>query len=161
MEIIKNSYNSADLFYKNQNNKKYYLKKPLEPLSSSIFLLSCAAHFDILENGYNDFKKNFTKKIPYYSVIGIISILLGMLEKEIPIKEKEDITMNGQIKQHLLLSQIGLSILSGIEIIRGIKRIKQDRKCGIIAACLSGVALAASTISNIATWKNYKKDNQK
>ena len=62
MEIIKNSYNSADLFYKNQNNKKYYLKKPLEPLSSSIFLLSCATHFDILENGYNDFKKNFTKK---------------------------------------------------------------------------------------------------
>ena len=161
MEIIKNSYNSADLFYKNQNNKKYYLKKPLEPLSSSIFLLSCTTHFDILENGYNDFKKNFTKKIPYYSVIGIISILLGMLEKEIPIKEKEDITMNGQIKQHLLLSQIGLSILSGIEIIRGIKRIKQDRRGGIIATCLSGVALAATTISNIATWKNYKKDNQK
>ena len=84
-----------------------------------------------------------------------------MLEKEIPIKEKEDITMNGQIKQHLLLSQIGLSILSGIEIIRGIKRIKQDRRGGIIATCLSGVALAATTISNIATWKNYKKDNQK
>ena len=161
MEIINNNYNKENLLSKNQNKKKYYLKKPLEPLSSSILLLSCAAHFDIIGSGYNNFKKNFTKKIPFYSIVGMLSIILGMLEKETLIKSKKDKTIEEQVKTHLLLSQIGLSILSGIEIIRGIKQIKKDRKGGIIAACLSGIALAATTISNIATWKNYKKENTK
>ena len=52
MEIV-NSYNRENLLYE-KNNKKYYLKKPLEPISSSIFLLSSVMHLDITENGYDD-----------------------------------------------------------------------------------------------------------
>ena len=159
MEIVNNSNNSADLFYKNQNNKKYYLKKTFEPLSSYIFLLSSVMHLDITENGYDDLKKNFVKKIPFYCIVGISSTLVELNEKERIIKDKEDRTIEEQIKTHLILSQVVLSILSGIGITRGIKQTKKDHKGGIIAACLSGIALVGATISNIATWKNYKKEN--
>lgn len=158
MEIV-NSYNRENLLYE-KNNKKYYLKKPLEPISSSIFLLSSVIHLDITENGYADLKKNFVKKIPFYCIVGILSALVGLYEKETIINDKENKTIEGQIKTHLILSQVVLSILSGIGIIRGIKQAKKDRKSGIIAACLAGIALVTSTISNIATWKNYKKENQ-
>ncbi len=159
MEIV-NSYNRENLLYEKTNNKKYYLKKPLEPISSSIFLLSSVMHLDITENGYDDLKKNFVKKIPFYCIVGILSALVGLYEKETIINDKEDKTIEGQIKTHLILSQVALSILSGIGIIRGIKQTKKDRKGGIMAACLSGIALVASTISNIATWKNYKKTKE-
>lgn len=158
MEIV-NSYNRENLLYE-KNNKKYYLKKPLEPISSSIFLLSSVMHLDITENGYDDLKKNFVKKIPFYCIVGILSALVGLYEKETIVNDKENKTIEGQIKTHLILSQVVLSILSGIGITRGIKQTKKDRKSGIIAACLSGIALAGATISNIATWKNYKKENQ-
>lgn len=48
-----------------------------------------------------------------------------------------------------------MSLIGGLDNAFGKK--KFDRKGDIIAACLSGIALTATTISNIATWKSYKK----
>lgn len=49
-----------------------------------------------------------------------------------------------------------MSLICGLDNAFG--KQKFDHKGGILAACLSGVAFAATTISNIATWKNYKKE---
>ena len=65
-----------------------------------------------------------------------------------------------RIKNFLVTQQSISTAILGPLIACGISQAinkKPDRKSGIIAACLSGVVLAATTISNIATWKNTRK----
>ena len=93
-----------------------------------------------------------------------IIILISSLRSSETIDDIFGDTNDKKAKNYLIFKQISQSALALMSLIGGLDNAfgkkKFDRRGGIIAACLSGVALAATTISNIATWKNYKKENQ-
>lgn len=145
---------------RNKHNTKLYVENNLfSRISLPIAVSTSAVGVDLLLNGMSGVNKRLKEDKLFYPFVALVSLATSVPQKYlIPdfFGKKED----KRIKNFLITQQaISTGILGSI-IACGISQSinkKPDRKSGIIAACLSGVALAATTISNIATWKNYNK----
>ena len=149
---------------KSKHNTKSYVENNFASrISLPIAVSTSAVGVDLLLNGMSGVKKRFKEDKLFYPFVALVSLATAIPQKYmIPdfFGKKED----KRIKNFLITQQAISTALLGTLIACGISQAinkKPDRKSGIIAACLSGIALAASTISNIATWKNYKKENTK
>ncbi len=158
--------NNNAVLNKSQNKKNdFSLKTPLEPICAPIYITSLIGGTSLAMDGEKKFIEEYKKsnKLLLCFCTAII-ILIGSLRSSETIDDIFGNTNDKKAKNYLIFKQISQSALALMSLIGGLDNAfgkkKFDRKGGIIAACLSGVALAASTISNIATWKNYKKDNQ-
>ncbi len=150
---------------KNINKKNLVIENSLA--SSTLTTLSYIAGATSVPifDGVDNLKQEVKKHKLAYSLTMLMLILTGINNfKSITISDFYGKTDDKKVKNHLLTKQAISTALLGSLIACGISQAinkKPDRKSGIIAACLSGVALAATTISNIATWKGYKKENTK
>ncbi len=158
--------NSNAVLNKSQNKKNdFSLKTPLEPICAPIYITSLIGGTSLAMNGEKKFIEEYKKsnKLLLCFCTAII-ILISSLRSSETIDDIFGDTNDKKAKNYLIFKQISQSALALMSLIGGLDNAfgkkKFDRRGGIIAACLSGVALAATTISNIATWKNYKKDNK-
>lgn len=129
-------------------------------ISLPIAVSTSAVSVDLLLNGMSGVNKRFKEDKLFYPFVALVSLAISVPQKYlIPDffgKKEDEIIKNFLVTQQAISTAIlGPLIACGIS--QAINK-KPDRKSGIIAACLSGVALAATTISNIATWKKYKKE---
>ena len=149
-----------------KNTKKKPLVIENSYASSAITTLSyiAGATSILMLDDVDYFKQDIKKHKQAYSLTMLMLVLAGIFSfKNITIPDFYGKTNDKKAKNFLVTQQAISTTLFGSLIACGISQAinkKPDRKGGIIAACLSGIALVASTISNIATWKNYKKTKE-
>lgn len=169
MQAINQNINIS--FKHTKTDKKLNKKEPLVINNSQLvrggLASSCilgVLSIPFLDKSLDELKKDFLKHKLACSFLAILMLFVGLNEfKTKSISNFYGKTNNQKVKNYLITQQAISTALLGPLLACGISQAinkKPDRKSGIIAACLSGIALVAVTISNIATWKNYKKDNK-
>lgn len=158
--------NETNNRYSFNGHKICTLKQKNEKLSKTILLSSVVASSYLKQYGTKYLKEvSIKQKI----LAALCPIMLGITFPNNINLDESQITYgkakDKKVKNYLFLKQIAetsfIALIYLCSTPHKYLKDKNDKKSNIIAACLSGIALAATTISNIATWKSYKKENTK
>lgn len=163
MQVINPNINIG--FKQIQANKKLNKKEPLVLQNSiahrilmPIASISTMASIGISLHNINEELKDLKRNKWLYLFISLMAVI-DCSRKTTVVPHYYGKTNDKKAKNYLITKQALSTALLGSLITCGISQAinkNADRKSGIMAACLAGIALAGATISNIATWKNYK-----
>lgn len=152
-------------FSNNKNRQECIVNQKYEKLNKTLFFSACILSSNLKQYGIKNLKEiNNGQKI----LATLYPIIFGLIApNKINIDESSILlgnTNDKKVKNYLFIKQVVETAFTALIYFcstphKYLKE-KHDKKSNIIAACLAGIALVTSTISNIATWKNYKKENQ-
>ena len=159
-------YNNYKINFNNKKNRQEcIINQKHEKFNKTLFFSACVLSSNLKQYGIKNLKEmNNGQKI----LSTLYPIMLGLIVPDkINLNESNILcgkTNDKKVKNYLFIKQFVETVFTTLMYFcstphKYLKE-KNDKKSNILAACLSGIALAATTISNVATWKNYKKENK-